>query len=235
MTLIPAFVSYEFADRKEFCLSIAAHSSRRVMLVPPLFDEMNRMRKMLIDVMRSLEALDVGSFLPDLPGTNESLIPPEQVTLSDWQKAIEACAAQHQISHIASFRGGALTAATMNAADHWIFAPVKGATILRTMLRTKVAADREAGLTTSLAELAIRAKAGPLELAGNIIGPELFAQLNAAEIPDLKHRRIVRLESDSKSADGRITGSALWLRAEPDDDLAMSSTIAQDIANWIGQ
>ncbi len=235
MTLIPAFVSYEFADRKEFCLSIAAQSSRRVMLVPPLFDEMNRMRTMLVDVMRSLEALGVGSFLPDLPGTNESLIPLEQVTLSDWQKAIETCAAQHKISHIASFRGGVLTAANMKTAEHWIFTPAKGATILRTMLRTKVAADREAGLTTSLAELASRAGAGPLELAGNIIGPDLFAQLNAADIPDLKHQRIVRLESDSKPADGQITGSALWLRAEPDDDPAMSSAIAQDIANWIGQ
>ena len=95
----------------------------------------------------------------------------------------------------------------MKTAEHWIFTPAKGATILRTMLRTKVAADREAGLTTSLAELASRAGAGPLELAGNIIGPDLFAQLNAADIPDLK----------------------------PDDDPAMSSAIAQDIANWIGQ
>tara|TARA_R110000796_G_scaffold14011_16_gene45579 strand:+ start:22383 stop:23090 length:708 start_codon:yes stop_codon:yes gene_type:complete len=235
VTLIPAFVSYEFADRKEFCLSIAAQSSRRVMLVPPLFDEMNRMRKMLVDVMRSLETLGVGSFLPDLPGTNESLVPLEQVTLVDWQKAIKACAEQHQISHFASFRGGALTAAMMDTADHWIFTPVKGATILRTMLRTKVAADREAGLNTSLTELATRAEAEPLELAGNVIGSDLFGQLTAAEIPDLKHQRIVRLESDGKPADGHTTGSALWLRAEPDDDPIMSSAIARDIADWIGQ
>ncbi len=235
MTLHPAFVSYEFANRKEFCLSIAAQSSRRVMLVPPLFDEMNRMRKMLVDVMRSLEALGVGSFLPDLPGTNESPIPLEQVVLSDWQKAIKACAEQYQIRHIASFRGGVLAVASMKAAEHWMFTPVRGATILRTMLRTKVAADREAGLTTSLAELTTRAEAGPLELAGNIIGSELFAQLNGAEIPDLEHQRIVRLQSDNKPTDGQITGSALWLRAEPDDDLEMSSAIAQDIANWIGQ
>ncbi len=233
MTPTPAFVSYEFADRKELCLCAAAQSSRRVMLVPPLFDEMNRMRKMLVDVMRSLESIEVGSFLPDLPGTNESPVAPEQVTLSDWQRAIQACAQQHEISHIASFRGGALTVTAMQGAEHWIFSPAKGATILRTMLRTRVAADRESGLQTSLADLTAQAEARPLELAGNIIGSELFAQLNAAEIPDLKNRRIVRLESENKPADIQIPGSALWLRAEPDDDPALSSNIAEDIARWI--
>lgn len=235
MTLIPAFVSYEFADRKELCLSLAAGPDRRVMLVPPLFDEMNRMRKMLLDVMRALHALEISSFLPDLPGTNESLIALERVTLSDWKKAVQACAQQHRISHIASFRGGALTVSDMQTADHWIFSPVKGATILRTMMRTKVAADREVGLNTSLAELSARAEAGPLELAGNIIGSGLFAQLDAADMPDLENQRIVRLESDNKPAHVQIRGSALWLRAEPDDDPAMSSAISRDIAGWISQ
>jgi hypothetical protein len=235
VTLPPAFVSYEFADRKEYCLSVAAQSSRRVLLVPPLFDEMNRMRKMLVDVMRALEGLKVGSFLPDLPGTNESQITLDQVTLSDWQGAIQACAQQHEISHIASFRGGALTVAAIDKASHWIFSPVKGATILRTMMRTRVAADRESGRSTSLADLTAQAETGPLELAGNILGSRLFAQLDAAEIPDLKNQRIVRLESDHKPGDVQIVGSALWLRAEPDDDRAMSSAIAHDIAAWIQQ
>ena len=235
MTLVPAFVSYEFADRKELCLSIAARSSRRVMLIPPLFDEMNRMRKMMVDVMRSLHALEISSFLPDLPGTNESLVPLEQVTLPEWQEAVRACAQQHQISHIASFRGGALTVAGIQSASHWIFCPIKGATLLRTMLRTKIAADRESGLNTSLADLSSQAEAGPLELAGNIIGSELFAQLNAADIADMPGQRVIRLESDSKPCGGRIAGSALWLRAEPDDDPAMSAAIAQDIATWIGR
>lgn len=235
MTLVPAFVSYEFADRKELCLSFAAQSADRVMLVPPLFDEMNRMRKMLIDVMRTLRTLEISSFLPDLPGTNESLVAPEQVTFFDWQNAVRACAQQHQISHIASFRGGALAVAEMQTAGHWIFSPVKGATILRTMMRTRVAADREAGLNTSLAELAERAKTGPLELAGNIIGSDLFTQLDAAQIPEPNSQRIVRLDSDNKPSDVTIPGSALWLRAEPDEDRAMSSAIARDIAAWIDQ
>jgi len=234
VTSVPAFVSYEFADRKELCLCISAQSSRRVMLVPPLFDEMNRMRKMLVDVMRSLEALKVGSFLPDLPGTNESMTALDRVTLSDWQKSMQACAEQHGISHIASFRGGALAVTEIENANHWIFCPVKGATILRTMMRTKVAADRESGRNTNLADLAAQAEVAPIELAGNIIGSELFMQLNAADIPDMPNQRIVRLESDSKPSDIHIPGSALWLRAEPDDDRTMSSAIAHDIADWIG-
>jgi len=235
VTSVPAFVDYEFGDRKELCLCAASRASRRVLLVPPLFDEMNRMRRMLVDVMQSLACLQVCSFLPDLPGTNESLVTLDQVSLADWQDAIQACAQQHDISHIASFRGGALTIAAMPTASHWIFSPAKGATLLRTMLRTKVAADREAGRNTGLAELAAQAESGAIELAGNIIGRELFAQLNAAEIPEMENRRIVRLESDSKPADGKIAGSALWLRAEPDDDPAMSAAIARDIANWMMQ
>ncbi|WP_417621658.1 hypothetical protein [Parasphingorhabdus sp.] len=190
------------------------------------------MRKMLVDVMRSLEVLDIGSFLLDLPGTNESLLPLEQATLSDWQNAIQACAAQHQISHIISFRGGALAVSAMQDSRHWIFSPVKGAQILRTMMRAKVAADKESGRNTSLADLYAQAAAGPLELAGNIIGPELFAQLNTAEIPDMRNQRIVRLETDNKPGDVSIDGPALWLRAEPDDNPAMSSAIAGDIAAW---
>ncbi|ASK87766.1 hypothetical protein [Sphingorhabdus sp. SMR4y] len=203
------------------------------MLVPPLFDEMNRMRKMLVDVMQALHALDISSFLPDLPGTNESLLPLEQATLAGWQQAVEACAQQHQITHIASFRAGVLTVAEMPAASHWMLSPVKGAAILRTMMRTRVAADREAGLTTSLSGLTEQAGAGPIELAGNIIGSDLFSQLNAAGIPALQNQRIVRLASDNKPGDVQIDGSALWLRAEPDDDPAMSSAIAQDIAAWM--
>lgn len=203
------------------------------MLVPPLFDEMNRMRKMLVDVMQALHALDITSFLPDLPGTNESLLPLEQATLAGWQQAVEACAQQHQITHIASFRAGVLTVAEMPAASHWMLSPVKGAAILRTMMRTRVAADREAGLTTSLSGLTEQAGAGPIELAGNIIGSDLFSQLNAAGIPALQNQRIVRLASDNKPGDVQIDGSALWLRAEPDDDPAMSSAIAQDIAAWM--
>lgn len=233
MTPAPAFVSYEFADRKELCLSLAAQSSRRVMLVPPLFDEMNRMRKMLVDVMRALETLEVGSIMPDLPGTNESLVPLGLVTLTDWQKAVETCAQQHDISHVASFRGSAVTVTNLRQADHWIFSPVKGATILRTMLRTRVAADKESGQATSLAELTAQAGSGPIELAGNILGSRLFTELNAAEIPDFINQRVVRLESDNKPGDGQIPGSALWLRAEPDDDPAMSSAIARDIASWL--
>lgn len=233
MTFAPAFVSYEFAGRTELCLCADARSGRRVMLIPPLFDEMNRMRRMLVDLMQSLHELGISSYLPDLPGTNESLIALERVALSDWQKAVRACSERHQISHIASFRGGALIVAELPSSAHWIFSPVKGATILRTMLRTRVAAERESGGNISLTELTARAETGPLELAGNILSPEMFAQLGSADLPGAEHHRTVRLESDSKPCDARIPGSALWLRAEPDEDPAMSTAIARDIAGWM--
>ena len=88
-------------------------------------------------------------------------------------------------------------------------------------------------MTTSLAELAELARTGPLDLAGNIISSEMFSQLDAASIPEPPNQRIVRLESDPKTSDAKIPGSALWLRAEPDDDPSLSAAIARDIAGWI--
>ena len=50
---------------------------QRVLLIPPLFEEANRMRRTLVLAMRALSA-DMGivpSLLPDLPGQNDSLEP----------------------------------------------------------------------------------------------------------------------------------------------------------------
>ena len=81
---------------------------RQILIVPPLFDEMNRVRRVLASAMRSLTERGVGSALIDLPGCNESLVRLEEQDLAIWRAAVLACAEQLGATHIASLRGGAL-------------------------------------------------------------------------------------------------------------------------------
>lgn len=102
-------------------------------------------------------------------------------------------------------------------------------------MRTRVASDKESGVITKISELEESAKSEPIELAGNLINPALFSQLQAAHPPKLQNQRVARLLTDSKPCDVGVEGSALWLRAEPDSDMILSKAIANDLAEWIGR
>jgi hypothetical protein len=185
---------------------------------------MNRVRRMLVQAMRDLDVRGVGSALIDLPGCNESLAALEKQNLDSWRGAVAACASQLGATHIASLRGGALID-DGPALPHWRLAPAKGSSILKTMIRTRIAGDKEAGKPTSEAELKTLAKQGPLELAGNVLGPAMVAGLAAAEPISVANLTERKLGED-------INGSPLWLRAEPQDDAAMSASIAADLDRW---
>ncbi len=103
----PVHLHYEFGGQREYCLSFGdAGASAVILIVPPLFDEMNRVRRMLIEAMRALAGSGVRTFLPDLPGCNESVADLSVQTLDTWQGAVETAAAQLGATHIASIRGG---------------------------------------------------------------------------------------------------------------------------------
>ncbi|WP_257548259.1 hypothetical protein [Sphingopyxis sp. DBS4] len=217
------------ADVLEHQLRIAPANAPRatVLIVPPLFDEANRLRRTLVLAMRALSMEDFAAVLPDLPGQNESLIALEDVDLERWQNALAAVAASLAGPVIiASIRGGALIDHRAEAAAWWRLAPVGGASLLRTMMRARVAADREAGIESSLDSLHETAQATPLLLAGNALSPAMVAQLGAAEA-----QAVGPLRSIGLGADG-IAGTPLWLRAEPGEDAAMAAAIAADIVAW---
>ncbi|WP_194953546.1 alpha/beta hydrolase family protein [Sphingopyxis solisilvae] len=200
-----------------------------ILFVPPLFDEANRSRRTLVLAMRALAADGFTTLLPDLPGQNESLIPLEQVDLASWQSALADVAAPIDGPLIiAALRGGALIDHQANAAAWWRLAPVGGASLLRTLMRARVAADREAGLTSSLDSLQAEAATAPLLLAGNKLSPAMIAQLGGAEVQTVAPLRTVTLGSGADA----IAGTPLWLRAEPGEDAAMAKAIAADIAAW---
>jgi hypothetical protein len=198
-----------------------------VLIVPPLFEEANRTRRKLVLAMRALAARGFAATMPDLPGQNESLVALESVDLGLWQEALAEFAADIDGPlFVASIRGGCLIDHQVKAAGWWRLAPVGGASLLRTLLRARVSADREAGVTSSLESLTEAAQREPLLLAGNRLSPAMIAGLGSAEV-----RPIEPLRSVSLGADG-IAGTPLWLRAEPSEDGAMAEAIADAIASW---
>ena len=221
----PDYHCYTFAGHEEFCLSFGKHSARCILIIPPLFDEMNRMRRVLVSAMRDLAGRSVGSLLIDLPGCNESLAPLERQSLNSWRDAVAACAAQLSVTHVASIRGGALIDESRPDLPQWRLTPVKGASLLKTMIRTRIAGEKEAGNGISEAALLAQAESYPIELAGNMLGSDMVAQLAVAEpiaLPNMAERKLGQ----------DIMGSPLWMRAEPQDDAILAANIAADLDRW---
>lgn len=221
----PEYRTYQFAGHDEHVLCFGAEASRRILIIPPLFDEMNRCRRMLVQAMRGLAERGAGGILIDLPGCNESLAALGNQSLSTWREAVGAAAAQLCATHIASLRGGALVDDGATNLPHWRLAPAKGSSLFKTMIRTRIAGDKEAGKAASETGLMEAAKTGPIELAGNMLGPAMVAELASAEPAEVAQLTLRALGQD-------IAGSTLWLRAEPQDDPAMSAAIAADLDQW---
>lgn len=200
-------------------LAVAFDRSRqhRLLLVPPLFEEMNRTRRFLVETMRALDIAGIDSFLPDLPGCNESVQTFEAQTLYSWRSAMTQAAKHFGASHILAVRGGALV--FPNALPGWVLEPVKGASILRNLLRSRSVVSGEA-----MADLIDLGRTEGLELAGYRCGAALIAGLESA-LPLDEGQREIRQSA--------LGGSALWLRSEPGEDAGQAASLADLIAREI--
>ena len=178
---------------------------------------------MLVSMMRALAERDVRTLLPDLPGCNESLADISVQTLDGWRDALRAIASDMGVTHIISLRGGALID-DVAYVPVLRLAPVKGSSLLKTMLRTRLIADKEAGKSSSADDLLAHSKSQPLELSGYSLSAAMLESLERAAPADLPQVQEVSL--------AEINGSPLWLRAEPQDDPAMSAAFAAKIAEW---
>ena len=225
---------YRFDGNDELCLRHGPETGPALLILPPLFDEANRVRHLMVETARTLAGHGIASLLPDLPGCNESLIPLDHASISLWQAALIACSEQlGPISHVAAIRGGALLDGALGDLPRWRLAPVKGGQLLRTMLRTKIASDREAGISSSSDALMELARTQGIELAGNSLSPCMIRELDAAAPSDGRAVRLARLADDPLEANSRIAGAPLWLRAEPAHDPAMAQSLAADLAGWM--
>jgi hypothetical protein len=209
-------MTYRWRGGSEQWMQKGTEHRIQILIIEPLFEEKNRTRRLIADVMRGLEAAGIGSTLPDLPGTGESLVDIAAVSLGDWRNAAHAVADAIKPMCVASFRGGALLD---YVADHvWRLAPETGARIVRDLKRTQLAS------------------AGPTPLyAGHPLSHEFLDELATAVPLGSVAIRTVRLESDPLDADLKIVGTPLWRRAEPGDDIELAAAISADLASWTMQ
>ena len=206
-------------DGEEYALALDRGRERRVLVLPALFDEANKLRHFTVEVMRRLDEAGLDAFLPDLPGCNESEAPLEAQTLLGWREAAEAAAGHFGATHALTIRGGALCGPELPT---WRYAPATGASILRAMLRARVLASKEAGLEESREALLEQGREAGLELAGYRLGPQMIRELEAAE-PSGGAALANIAQTD-------LGGAGLWLRAEPDHDPAQAEALARIVA-----
>lgn len=201
----------------EYALAFDRARPARLLILPPLFDEANKTRHLLAEVMRRLDGAEIDCFMPDLPGLNESLAPLEAQTLAGWHKAAAAAATHFGATHLLTVRAGALLAPDLPG---WRYAAMRGASVLRALIRARVIAAREAGLDESSEALLAQGREQGLELAGYRLGAALIRELESAEPAD-------HLADISQSD---VTGSGLWLRAEPGFDAKQADALAAIVA-----
>ncbi len=200
-----------------------AGRAQRLLVIPPLFDEHNKLRHQLVEVMRRLDMSDIDSFLFDLPGCNESTLLLSKQSLASWRNAVEAAISHFRATHVLAVRGGGLL--VPDTISGWLYGPVAGKQLLRSMLRARVISSREAGTEESAETLSEIARSGGITLAGWTIGQDMFAELEASEKPVPENLVIIEQSS--------VGGSPLWLRAEPDYDAAQADALAALIADGI--
>jgi len=192
----------------------------RLLIVPALFDEANRLRRLTVEVMRRLDRAGIDSFLPDLPGCNESPAPLDRQTIETWRAATQAAAHHFGATQVLAIRGGALLAPALPG---WRYAAVSGESLLRGLLRARVLASKEAGLAETREGLLEQSKTKGLELAGYALGRDMVAELAEATPADL-----------TDIGQAQLGGAGLWLRAEPDHDPSQAEALAALVAQDLG-
>jgi len=203
---------------EEYGLSFDRSRERRLLVVPALFDEANRLRRFTVEVMRRLDGAGIDTLLPDFPGTNESLQPLEIQEPQDWCDAMAAAARLFGATHVLAIRGGCLFTPAKLPATH--YAAVKGASVLRQLLRARTLSAREAGREETREGLMALALKDGIELAGYRLGPEFIRQFEPM---------LPREDSNEVTQDA-VGGSGLWLRAEPGESTAQADALAAAVA-----
>lgn len=195
----------------------------RLLVLAPLFDEHNKLRRQVVQIMRQIDTAGIDAFCPDLPGCNESLAPLENQTLAGWQDAALAAAERIGATHVFALRGATLFAPI--DLPRFLYAPVKGKSLLKSLVRGRIIASKEAGVSENSEELFEKGRREGVELAGWKIGSEMFRELEAGEAQETGETTIVE--------QAEVGGAPLWLRAEPDENPAQASTLSQIVVQGV--
>ena len=215
---------------EEMVLAFDGGRSHRLLVIPALFDEAGKMRRQTVEVMHRLNLSGIDSFLPDLPGCNESRQPLDKQSLAGWRNSAQAAADEFGATCVLTLRAGALLAPAQ--LPGWKYAPLTGVKALRALMMAQSISAKEAGRASEqnegLDSLAAAGRIGGVRLAGWHIGAELFSGLEqAVALPDSQQAII---DQDD------IGGSGLWMRAEPGENPEQADALAAIIAiGLIGQ
>ena len=209
---------HHYADG-EFMLAHGPKDGPQLLVLQPFFEEMNRCRAMIAAICRGLGGRGIGCWLPDLPGTGESLRALDGITFDDWLGAVDSASAAIReatgvIPATVAIRGGALLDHRV-AQRAWRLAPTTGRSLLSDLRRSALASGSD-----------------PAHPAGYSLSPSLDEALAKAEPVPRDDLRSVRLAPDDRPADHRIEGSPLWRRPEPATDDLMQANLIDEIARW---
>lgn len=201
----------------DFILRYGPHDGVQLLVLQPLFEEMNRCRAFISTICRALADNGIGCWLPDLPGTGESLRALETIGWGDWLDAVLVTAELIKaetgiVPATIAFRGGALLDGA--AQTRWRLSPTSGRSLLSDLRRS-----------------ALMRGEGRMAPAGYRLSDELTRELEHADVT-AGPVRTVRLATDDRPADLRIDGSPLWRRPEPTSDADLARSLESDIQAW---
>jgi hypothetical protein len=223
---------YDWAGGREAVWRFGPRDGPVVIVSPPLFDEGNRTRRLIVDLLTLLAARGIGGALPDLPGTGESLLDTVDVpSAADWRAAYAAAAATlgSRVYSVA-MRGGALIDGDAIVEARWRLSPIAGKTLVREIRHARIMAAAMEGYMLRVGPF--ERGVGPFPVSGNSVQTDLLIDLTETEIAP---GRVVRLSGESGSADRKLDGTGPWRRSEPEADPVLSKRLADDIAQWIAR
>ncbi|HLZ79321.1 MAG TPA: hypothetical protein VKQ09_08285 [Sphingomonas sp.] len=215
----PRVHHYIAGGEREFMLAYGPDNGPQLLILQPLFEEMNRCRALVAAVCRDLAWRGFGCWLPDLPGTGESPRALERVDWPLWSEAVRAAAALIEMrsgrpADCVSFRGGGLLDDVPDA-RRWRFAPTSGRSLLSDLRRSALAGGGD-----------------PTAPAGYRPSSALSDALQAADVVADDRDRTLRLVSDDRPAHRHIDAAPLWRRPEPTRADGLATLLAQDIVEW---
>ena len=231
--MAPRIDHYDWSGGREALLRFGPDTGPVVILTLPLFEEANRTRTFAVGLLRRLAERGIAGLLPDVPGQGESLVPLAGLSVPRMAGALTAlthhCLDNGRRAYAVGIRSGALLDTRAPCSGRWHLAPQDGDSLLRDLYRTWRAAGNDGD------QPAMMYGADAVEIAGNVLSPDLLTSFSAATPFDLPGipRRVVRLSSDPAPADRHIDAAPLWRRAEPGHDPALADLLADDLAAWV--
>ena len=208
----------------EMAVSTARKDEPELLIIPPLFDEANRMRAQLVLLMRTLRDLGISSVMPDLPGMNESLQPQASQTLSAWRAAAASAAKHFGVRHALYVRQACALDSGAVPASH--YAPSEPSKLLKAMVRAQSLAEKEAGKDRTASQILDAARVQGDQVAGWEIGRTMAQEL--CETAEVTNKAATPITHE------QIGGRALWLSNEGGVDERQAQVLAKVLAERIG-